>query len=343
MPFDPLADVPTLGDLVPPYTDYPYYDGTAGPAFEAGAADYSRVNAWWLAEASLLAYGGPGLAAPLLERPTLLRRDGVTVSPVDGPDDNGVLVLSNERFVIAAFRGTRVPGLNSATEFLRSLAPDFTDVRTDVRLRPVPFGPGNVHRGFLDAYRQVEDGLRDRLADLAGRPVWFTGHSLGAALATLAAARFGPSAGLYTFGSPRVGDGDFAAAFGGRPCFRVVYDDDVVARLPPPLVQLLPVPVTYTHVGNLVYIDGDGNVSTDVDPGSLTDVFAGALNLADLLGGARTGLQDLLAILTQSRLPASLAQLPVARSGLTDHAPIYYAMLLKQDMERNSPARDGTV
>jgi len=42
-------------------------------------------------------------------------------------------------------------------------------------------------------------------------PWWFHRHSLGAALATLAARRFGHAHGLYTYGSPKVGDAAFVA------------------------------------------------------------------------------------------------------------------------------------
>jgi pimeloyl-ACP methyl ester carboxylesterase len=69
----------------------------------------------------------------------------------------------------------------------------------------------------------------------AVRP-WFTGHSLGGALATLAADRHGDSAAVYTFGSPLVGDDAFAAGFNNRHegrSFRYVNGDDLVTRVPP--------------------------------------------------------------------------------------------------------------
>jgi acetyl esterase/lipase len=74
--------------------------------------------------------------------------------------------------------------------------------------------------------------------------LYITGHSLGGALAVLAAAllqRQYPAlaaklSGVYTFGQPMVGDAAFAEAcqrdFGGK-LFRHVYGHDLVAHLPP--------------------------------------------------------------------------------------------------------------
>lgn len=59
------------------------------------------------------------------------------------------------------------------------------------------------------------------LAELAklGCPVFYTEHSLGAALATLAAARRAPKAG-YAFGSPRVGNQAFTSTLASVPIRR---------------------------------------------------------------------------------------------------------------------------
>jgi triacylglycerol lipase len=75
----------------------------------------------------------------------------------------------------------------------------------------VALEPNVLHKGFADAVETVwpviEAAIRNRGA--AEQPLFFTGHSMGAALATLAAARalqagFRASA-VYTFGGPRVG------------------------------------------------------------------------------------------------------------------------------------------
>jgi predicted lipase len=112
---------------------------------------------------------------------------------------------------------------------------------------------GKVHKGFKEALDEVWEkaGLLDyiRSKDTSNRSVWFTGHSLGAGLATLAADRYGNVRGLYTFGSPRVGDIDFKSDF-HISTYRIVNNNDVVTRVPPAGL--------YYHVGDLKYIDNKG-------------------------------------------------------------------------------------
>src|SRR5262249_24026820 len=66
--------------------------------------------------------------------------------------------------------------------------------------------------------------------------ICFTGHSLGAALATLALSRFnGGQASLYTVGSPRVGNARFCERVlqkSGNQVFRFVNNNDLVTHVP---------------------------------------------------------------------------------------------------------------
>ena len=73
--------------------------------------------------------------------------------------------------------------------------------------------------------------------------------SLGAALSTLAADRLLNVQGLYTFGSPRVGDDEFQKRFEPK-AFRVVNGKDIVADVPPK--------GPYRHVGEHMFIDQKG-------------------------------------------------------------------------------------
>lgn len=98
---------------------------------------------------------------------------------------------------------------------------------------------------FAAEYKRLE--VRRHLEERMPHPrcrLWFTGHGMGAALATLAAVDFQPAA-LYTFGSPRV----FLSRSGRRwriPAWRVVNRMDLVAGLPPPW--------RFRHVGRHVLL-----------------------------------------------------------------------------------------
>jgi triacylglycerol lipase len=94
--------------------------------------------------------------------------------------------------------------------------------------------------------------------------LWVTGHSLGGALATLAVAKLRMEEdrcvnGLYTFGSPRVGDRIFARNFNMEfnAAYRIVNNNDVVTRVPARLMM-------YSHVGQFLYIDTEKRLHEDI-------------------------------------------------------------------------------
>lgn len=121
-----------------------------------------------------------------------------------------------------------------------------------------------VHFGFLRSYGAVRERV---LAELAhhtrghapGWTVICTGHSLGGALATLAAADLrarhpdGAAVSLVTFGQPKVGNAALSRTLNGlcADAFRVVNDADAVARSPAG---------DYYHGGRGVRLDGHGGL-----------------------------------------------------------------------------------
>jgi triacylglycerol lipase len=214
-----------------------FLDAEAHP-FDAAPGRLGRRNAWWLAEASLLSYWPPEQAR------ARYARVGFETEPVfDGTTQ--CYVAWNPQAAIVSFRGTE-PG-------------EPGDTFDDLTFALAPWDrPGQfVHLGFKLALDRVWDTLTARLASLTpARSVWFTGHSLGAALAALAADRYPATAGVCTLGAPRVGDWHFAASHSGRfgaRSLRYVNDADVVTHLPPPL--------PYQHAGTARFIDPTGHVS----------------------------------------------------------------------------------
>lgn len=98
-----------------------------------------------------------------------------------------------------------------------------TNVKTDLKVSDVAFPAcGNpktrVHAGFFKAWTSVRDRVFASVEK--SESVVFTGHSLGGALATLAALDWTCTtrkpADVVTFGSPQVGDELFVDAFDAR-------------------------------------------------------------------------------------------------------------------------------
>jgi triacylglycerol lipase len=214
-----------------------FEDATSHPFMPLGVAPVPRVNAWWMAEAALATYWEPPGAA------AIYASAGLDCEFVSGKSTDAYIAVAPD-WLVVAFRGTE---------------PDqWEDIVTDAGLALVPWSTGLVHCGFSLAVNDIWPALTDVLARLSpGRQVWFTGHSLGAALATLAANKYPDTRGAVTFGSPRVGDGAFAAAltarFAGR-MQRFVNSNDVVTHIPPPIFG-------YKHVDLARYIAADGTVS----------------------------------------------------------------------------------
>jgi hypothetical protein len=137
---------------------------------------------------------------------------------------------------------------------------DPTDLGADADLVLVDLaGGGRVHRGFAHALDVVWSSISPVIP--AAARVLVTGHSLGAALATLAAVRLG-GARLFTFGSPRVGDAAFAARADRLVHERWVDCADIVTRVPPEALG-------YAHTGQRHYIDRAGRHQPGIDDAAI--------------------------------------------------------------------------
>jgi hypothetical protein len=190
------------------------------------------------------------------------------ISEPSGTGTYGILVR-NDRTAVLAFRGTQPD--------------DMSDIMDDANILPMSWETGGkVHSGFANALLRV----RDQVARLLGAetlPVIMTGHSLGAAVATLAASLFHPKL-LVTFGSPHVGDTEFCQGLTSAVSInRYVDCCDIVCQLPP---DFLP-------IGQLHYIDFKGEILLEpTNEAIVFDQVAGQkdylLNYAFLPGAATT-------------------------------------------------------
>jgi len=220
--------------------------------FNPSATGYDSVNAYSLGLAAQLAYS---------ESPEVRKQTtdwGFDQFQFFDNKGTQAFLIANASLAILAFRGTQPTKIR--------------DILADTRLglKNFPDGKGQVHEGFFSALEFVWPEVLAQLPGFLskGQSLWITGHSLGAALATLATARLRlgstpkPVTGLYTFGQPRVGNRSFAQAFDQdfKPrAFRFVNNNDVVTQVPVPGIFL-----KYSHTGTLLYFDKDGNLQTDI-------------------------------------------------------------------------------
>jgi Lipase (class 3) len=261
--------------------------------FEPAAEGGNAVNAVALCNAALLTYSAQAdvkrfRAKWEFEEPRILR----------GFLTQG-FVARRGHIVVLAFRGTEPI---NADDWLSNV--NFHQRRLARVKEAVADVPGLVHGGFANGLDEVSAEMCKAVEELARGEetrLFATGHSLGGALAVLAAALFHfgfrqKIAGVFTYGQPRVGDPAFSTAFDqalGAVTFRYVNDLDVVPHVPPPRLPGRPMvqaPRTlqdllrkakdlpqeihaaldavtegerFSHVGKLLLFQRDGSITSD--------------------------------------------------------------------------------
>lgn len=135
---------------------------------------------------------------------------------------------------------------------------EWNDIRADVNaVSAVAETVGRVHSGFKqevdDLWPRMEKALIEN-----DRTLWFCGHSLGGAMATICAGRCFLShikstpRQLFTYGSPRVGNKAYVNHV-KLEHFRWVNNNDLVCRVPP-------VWMGYRHTGQQMYLNAYGKL-----------------------------------------------------------------------------------
>jgi triacylglycerol lipase len=138
---------------------------------------------------------------------------------------------------------------------------EFNDIKADLRAVPVMAETiGRVHKGFKAEVDELWPMILEDIsrAANANKKIWFCGHSLGAAMATIMASRchlypnIPPVQELYTYGSPRVGWRKYVDTLKVKH-HRWVNNNDIVTRVPLWIMG-------YVHHGEQHYLNAYGNV-----------------------------------------------------------------------------------
>lgn len=206
-------------------------------------AAYSDRMAWILASMAHLAYDKfeePGQSRRLLI--LKLKSGGFELLKTFNSiktDTQAFLAKSSDGYAVLAFRGTETAKRH--------------DIVVDAAAMKVSVLEGRIHSGFRTAYASVARDVQKSVLELKDTPLYITGHSLGAALATIATQSLEHHlriremiAACYTFGSPRVGDRGYDREF-RSPIYRVVNTTDIVTVIP--LLAM-----GYIHIGDIRYL-----------------------------------------------------------------------------------------
>nr|WP_183602192.1 lipase family protein [Paenibacillus phyllosphaerae] len=179
----------------------------------------------------------------------MLPRTYQTVGTFTAEVYNGVtepfgFVIESDRAAILAFRGT-----GSAVDWVSDL------IAEQIPYKPVA-GAGATHRGFTEIYMSAREQVMALLDQLPPeKPLFVTGHSLGGALATLAALDIAKNQSfqqllVYTFAAPRTGDPAFVKMYNKSVPVQVrIHNEfDIVPQLPPLLYHSPRTDKTYTYM-----------------------------------------------------------------------------------------------
>ena len=190
------------------------------------------------------------------------KRLGFTTTEFYDKDGAQAYRFMNKTDIVIACRGTEPTQLN--------------DIKADLRAVPVMAETvSRVHKGFKAEVDDLWPMVCDDLTRTQNykKKVWFCGHSLGAAMATIMASRCFYYASvpdpveLYTFGSPRVGWRGYCNSLNVTH-HRWVNNNDIVTRVPLAIMG-------YVHHGEEHYMNAYGNVRKPTGWQRVKDRFRG--------------------------------------------------------------------
>ncbi len=190
--------------------------------FKEDLTTYSLENAMILADCAHLAYLTPNYVAQQLEGWGYQSFHWIA----DKDTDTQAFVVEKENHLVVCFRGTSSG---------RDAIMDLKFLRTEAF-----GGVGSVHRGFKKALDSVWNQLKEIVGTFdSSKRLFVCGHSLGAALAQLAAYRLAKNgsqiAGVYVYGSPRIGNRSFREAYNQllqEQTFLHINNKDIVTQSP---------------------------------------------------------------------------------------------------------------
>ena len=156
------------------------------------------------------------------------------------------MCIKKDNNIILSFRGTEPNEL--------------ADILADINIIPKKASnekQGLVHSGFALALDKIWPRVQSFLDSIyeEGNCIYICGHSLGGALATVAAARSKYLCQVYTYGQPRVGSSKYSKNVKST-LYRHIRGCDIVPSVP--------LPIVYYHMGDIKVVDRHTKTVYDV-------------------------------------------------------------------------------
>lgn len=215
-----------------------------------------RENAYWMAKLAKEVYEKTSDTDQKPHEQKILSRiqaeDPKFIS-VKGFDHNSAqaAVINHKEFICLTFRGTN----------------EIADWLDNIKVFSVKALFGEFHRGFFNSVKDLWAEIEQEIAiirEVERKPLFLTGHSLGGAMASIAAAQLihedKPFTSVYTFGQPRALSQHTSRLFNiecKERYFRFHNNNDIVTRVPARMMG-------YSHVGTYLYITEEGEIHEDV-------------------------------------------------------------------------------
>lgn len=206
---------------------------------------YDAKRAYWMMQLSYAVYFAEGKdKVPDKEKIlTYLQQKDQGFEELDGFSNKSTqsMVIAHKNYLALVFRGTD----------------ELADWLDNINALSIKKMFGIFHRGFylavMDVWREMEASVK-KYQSIKQRPIWFSGHSLGGAMATIAAADYIDQgkdfSGIYTFGQPRCMSRKTAKKFDegtNDRYFRFQNNNDIITKIPSAFLG-------YYHGGKAIYI-----------------------------------------------------------------------------------------
>ena len=215
-----------VSHIFPPYREYHWFDGIDKFNIDLQNPAFSDEKAWFFSELCGLLYDDECFNRKVLTSKLNIQPQDIIWFRHKG---NEALLINyhssaNKPVQIVVFQGTHLPRL-SHTNFASITRTAENILVDDLLIEQIPqtvsngvqSAEVNLHKGFVKALgghesKSKDDGQNSLWGEInqhlkTDTPLWLTGHSLGGAMATIAAMKMPQQVtGLYTYGAPCVGD-----------------------------------------------------------------------------------------------------------------------------------------